>query len=362
MVFDSIIEIGKKMIGGKNPTFITFEAGPTHNGLDSAKKLAKLAVDAGADAIKFQILDAERLMADKKQIFEYKYLTNKEKNLTANKRESLYEILKRRSMLLNEWEELKIYCDKLNLCFFATVAYEDEINFVKDIGCESIKIASADVNYFELIRKASNTGLSIQLDTGNSTIGEVETAVEVVRESGNKKLIVHHCPTGYPASLNSVNLNIIKSLKALFNFPIAFSDHSPGYDMDLAAVCFGADLLEKTITLDKTQPSVEHIMSLEKEESKSFVRKIRDLEQAFGEKSKSLSEKDKQNRQLIRRSPYVENDTPQMSRLDEVKVIFSRPGLGLSPNEYDLLKPNAKLKRSLKKGEVIKKEDIMFNK
>ena len=254
--------------------------------MESAKQLAKLTKDSGADAIKFQILDSERLMADKSQIFSYNYLVDKETFRVETYEETLFEILKRREMTKDEWSELKQYCDELDLPFFATIAFEDEIEFVKEIGCESIKIASADVNYFELIRKAAKTGLSIQLDTGNSTIGEVEKAVEIVKVTGNQKLIVHHCPTGYPANLSAVNLNIIKSLKTLFDFPIAFSDHSPGYDMDIAAVCLGADLLEKTITLDKTQKSVEHIMSLEKKEFNDFVKKISKIKQALGVSSK----------------------------------------------------------------------------
>lgn len=359
MLFDSKIKIGNKYIGDGFPTFITFEAGPTHNSFDSAKQLIKMAADSGADAIKFQILDPERLMADKRQTFEYEYLLNKKTNEIISKKENLYEILKRRSLKMSEWSELKKYSDSLNISFFATIAYEDEIKFVKDIGCESIKIASADVNYLQLIKQAAKTGLSIQLDTGNSTIGEIEKAARIVYETGNKKLIVHHCPTGYPAKLDAVNLRIIKSLKQLFNFPIAFSDHSPGYDMDIAAVCFGANLLEKTITKDKTTPSVEHIMSLEKEEAGIFVQKVRDLEKAFGAPVKILSSKDEKNRTMIRRSPYLKNNESKNTGLKKIDVIFSRPGIGISPEEYEILKMKGKLKRNLKRGNVLKSDDII---
>ena len=116
--------------------------------MESAKQLAKLTKDSGADAIKFQILDSERLMADKSQIFSYNYLVDKETFRVETYEETLFEILKRREMTKDEWSELKQYCDELDLPFFATIAFEDEIEFVKEIGCESIKIASADVNYF----------------------------------------------------------------------------------------------------------------------------------------------------------------------------------------------------------------------
>ena len=170
------VTFGGRIVGDGQPCFITFEAGPTHNGLASAKRLVKLAAEAGADAVKFQILDPDRLVADRSQLFSYKVLLDKQTRETEKITEPLYDIFVRRSMERSEWIELKRYCDTLNLAFFATVGFGDEIDFLETLGCHSIKIASADVNHFPLIRRAAKTGMCIQLDTGKSSFGEIETA------------------------------------------------------------------------------------------------------------------------------------------------------------------------------------------
>ena len=140
---------------------------------------------------------------------------------------------------------MKQLSDEKQLAFFATVGFEEDIELLVKLGCDSIKIASADVNHFPLIRQAARTGMCIQIDTGNATLGEVEAAIDIIQTEGNDGIIIHHCPSGYPAHLESINLNIIPSLKRLFPFPIAFSDHTPGWEMDIAAIALGANLLER---------------------------------------------------------------------------------------------------------------------
>src|SRR6185295_16749244 len=122
-----------RAIGDGEPVFITFEAGPTHDGLATAKRLADLAADAKADAIKFQIVDAERLVADKKQPFSYDILLDRKTGMAKTVSEPLYDILKRRMMSAAEWRELKQHCNKLGLAFFATVTFEDELALVTEM-------------------------------------------------------------------------------------------------------------------------------------------------------------------------------------------------------------------------------------
>ena len=106
-----MINIGNKRIGKGAPCYITLEAGPTINGFDSAKKLVEISARSGADAIKFQILNADLLVADKTQLFEYKILTERLTNQTETVKEPLYDILKRRELADEEWIEVKKICD-----------------------------------------------------------------------------------------------------------------------------------------------------------------------------------------------------------------------------------------------------------
>lgn len=325
--------IGTRPIGDGHPCFITYEAGPTHDGLQTASKLVRAAAAAGADAVKFQIIDPERLVADRKQLFTYEYLVDRRTGETREKSEPLYDILRRRALTRGEWRQLKALSDSLGLAFFATVSFESDVDFLVELGCDSIKIASGDVNHFPLIEYAARTGISMQLDTGNSTIGEVEAAVDVILKAGNERIIIHHCPSGYPARREGINLRVIQTLKSMFPYPIAFSDHSPGWDMDIAAVCFGADMVEKTITLNRTTPSVEHIMSLEGGDIKGFVGVIRDLEAAFGKPRRILHEAEARKRDMVRRSIFVAHDLAAGHAITLSDLDFRRPGTGIPPGE-----------------------------
>lgn len=356
-----MVRFGKRVVGDGEPCFITYEAGPTHDGLDSAKKLVALAAEAGADAVKFQIFDPERLVADRKMLFSYEVLVDRKTGKMETVEEPLYDILCRRCLTHDQWRELKQYSDSLGLAFFATVGFEEDIKLLVDLNCDSIKIASGDVNHFPLLRQVAKTGMCVQLDTGSSSLGEIESAVDVIRAEGNENIIIHQCPSGYPARLNSINLRIITTLKQMFGYPVAFSDHTPGWEMDVAAVALGANLLEKTITKDRMTRSVEHIFSLEPNEMRGFVITIRDVETALGSNRRILHEQELMRRIKVRRSLYVKENVLPGRRLDEIAVEFRRPGDGIGPDQYEALKRYA-FRNALNAGSRVSLDDLTLTK
>ncbi|MCG8637450.1 MAG: N-acetylneuraminate synthase family protein [Desulfobacterales bacterium] len=332
-----MISIDKKKIGKGHPVFIVFEAGPTHDGLESAKGLAKLAAEAGADAVKFQVLDPERLVPDPSQQFSYSILVDKITGEQKEVSEPLLDILRRRYLTKDEWRELKAYCDALGITFFSTATFVDEVDFLKDLGCDTIKVCSGDVNHLSFIRYCAETGMVIQLDTGNATIGEIERAVDEVLATGNDRIIIHNCPSGYPARLESINLNLIPTLSHMFGCPVAFSDHTPGWDMDIAAIALGANMVEKTITLDRTTPSVEHLFSIEPEDMKRFVGSVRDLEVALGRNRKIISPEERKGGVGARRSIVLARDVREGELITAENIDFVRPGTGMPPDMADTL-------------------------
>jgi sialic acid synthase SpsE len=332
-----MVQFGTRRVGDGQPCFITYEAGPTHSGLESAKRLASLAAGAKADAIKFQVIDPDRLVADRKQLFTYEVLVDRDSGATETVSEPLYDILCRRALAKDEWRALKRHCDGLGLAFFATIGFEDEIELLEELRCDSIKIASADVNHTPLLRRAARSGMCLQLDTGNATIGEIEAAVDVIRGEGNENVIIHHCPSGYPARLESINLRVIPTLKRMFPYPVAYSDHTPGWDMDLAAVALGANLVEKTISEDRTTRSVEHVMSIEPAEMARFIEVIRDLETAMGGPRRMMSKAEVEKRNANRRSIHLRRDLAAGAVLAFEDFDFRRPGYGIAPSETDRL-------------------------
>jgi N,N'-diacetyllegionaminate synthase len=351
------VRIGPSELGDGAPVFIVFEAGPTHDGIESAKALVSHAARTGAHAIKFQVCDPDRLIADRKQPFSYDVLVDRESGRTETIVEPLYDILMRRVLTMDQWRELKAHSDKEGLAFFATATFDDEVALLAQLGCHSIKIASADVNHYPLIRLAARTGMCLQIDTGNSSLGEIEAAVDVIRAEGNENIIIHQCPSGYPAHLDSINLRIIETLRQMFPYPIAFSDHTPGATMDIAAVAVGANLVEKTITLDRTTRSVEHVMSLEPAEMAQFVQTIADLQRALGTPRRIMHEAERKHRLAIRRSVFLDAPVKEGQRLRDAKILFRRPGFGFTPDQYEAW-PEARICRDLPAGHMITAADL----
>lgn len=351
------VKIGAREVGDGAPVCVVYEAGPTHDGIESAKALASYAARAGAHAVKFQVVDPDRLVADRKQLFSYQVLTDRVTGAMETVEEPLYDILKRRVLTKPQWRELKSHCDRAGLAFFATVTFEDEIDLLAELGCHSIKIASGDVNHLPLIRRAARSGMCLQLDTGNSDLGEIAVAVDVIRAEGNENIIIHQCPSGYPAHLDSINLRIIQTLRQMFPYPAAFSDHTPGVIMDIAAVAMGANLVEKTITLDRMTRSVEHVMSLEPAEMTQFVQTIADVERAMGSPRRILHEVERQRRLAIRRSVFLDGPVKARQRLHDAKVLFRRPGYGLPPDQYEAL-DNARFRHDLPAGHMVTAADL----
>ena len=351
------VRFGDRVVGKDAPCFITFEAGPTHNGLESAKRLVRHTAESGADAIKFQCTNPDRLVADKSQMFSYEVLVDRETGETEAVSEPLYDILCRRALSQDEWRQLKLHCDSLGLAFFMTVPFEEELDFLVSIGCHSVKISSADVNHHPFIRRVARTGLCLQLDTGNATIGEIETAVDIIRDEGNENVIIHHCPSGCPARLESINLNVIKTLVQMFPYPIGYSDHTPGWEMDIAAVALGASLVEKTITEDRTTRSVEHVMSIEPPEMKGFIQRIRDLETAMGGPRRYLHPEERERRDKVRRSAFLRSQASAGQALSEIEIEFRRPGTGISPDLFEKLL-ELRLTSDLEAGHRLGLEDL----
>ena len=332
------VDFGSASVGDASPCFIVFEAGPTHDVVETAMRLVDESATAGAQAIKFQIFNADDLVADKNQLFSYSILKNKETGELEEVSEPLYDILSRRQLTQDQWVKVKARADSYGLAFFATIGFESDLELLRELRCDSVKIASADVNHFPLLRLAARSGMSVQLDTGNADIDEISEAVNVLEAEGCTDIIIHQCPSGYPARLQSICLRMISTLRAAFpNYPIAYSDHTPEADMDIAAVALGANLIEKTITLDRCTRSVEHVFSLEPCDMKSFISRVRDVETALGVESRVLTLEQQESRRLLRRSPYLIQEAKAGTPISDLCVRFARPGTGITPPAWEQL-------------------------
>jgi len=284
----------------------------------------------------------DRLMGDKTLTITYTTAVGKK---TGN----LYEILTKRALKNEEWKELKDYCDELGITFFSTAGFPEDIDFLVEIGSAAIKINAGDVNHYHLIDYASRSGIPIILD-GRAKYDELEKGVEICEKNGNTNIIIMHCPSGYPARNDGVNLTVLSSLKRIYKYPIGFSDHSRKKLMNYPALVLGADMLEKTLTLDKNTDFIEHLMSLEPSEAKEFVDDIRAIEVAVGSSRIMFSKK---VNETARRSIVAKVDIKEGESITIKKLEFKRPGdAGISCAEYEIV-CSKKAKTDIPKDEFI---------
>lgn len=344
-------------MGGGAPVHIVFEAGQTHNGFECARDLIDVSCSAGANAIKFQVYDAERLISSLDVMDEYDILIDRAMGRRESRREPLLNTLKRHELKFEQWKALKDHAESKGITFFTTVCFPEEVDFLDDLNVDAFKICSGDVDNYPFIRYVARKGRPIIVDTGSSTIGEVERAVDVIRAEGNEEIIINHCPSGYPARLDSINLRAITTLRHMFDYPIAFSDHSPGWDMDIAAVALGVDMIEKTITFDRTYPDPEHIMSVEPDDAKAMVEAIREIEVALGSPRPLWTEEQKKKTLEKRRSIFVKKRLNSGDVIGEDAIDFRRPGVGILARDADMVL-GRKVSRGFEPGEMLRWSDL----
>lgn len=318
------VMLGGRPVGGGAPVFIVYEGGATHSGFGSACQMVDLAAASGADAIKFQTVFSHNMMSS--QDVSFSYTTTQ-----GERAESLAAILKRRELSYDQWAELKARADARGIIFFSTPDTPETIDFLVKIGAPAIKIAGGDMNNYPLIRYAAATRLPVLLDT-RGTLGDLEKAVESCLREGNDRIVIVHCPSGYPSAVGSIRLRILEVYRRIFPYPIGFSDHSPGFEMNVAALALGADFIEKTITFDKNAPGPEHIMSLGPDELGAFVACLRQVEQALGDPYvRILDEAGKQAMLKGRRSVVMTRAAKAGEVLIEAMLTYKRPGYGIPP-------------------------------
>ncbi|MGH6720012.1 MAG: N-acetylneuraminate synthase family protein, partial [Alphaproteobacteria bacterium] len=181
--------------------------------------------------------------------------------------------------------------------------------------------------------------------------------VDTIREEGNDSIVIHHCPTGYPARTEAINLRVIETLRRMFPYPIAYSDHTPSWAMDVAALALGANLLEKTITENRATRGIEHIMSLEPHECRAFLLTVRETETALGGPRRTFDAAERQRRLAVRRSAHLAADATAGSKLGELALDYRRPGFGLSPALIER-HGGARLARDLEAGHRLALGDL----
>jgi len=338
-------QIGNKSLGKGERCLISLEPGGTYNNVQEALQMSKACSQANADAVKFQTFlpgDAERMMEKKDITVDFQTPSGK-------KEELVLDALKRRELSKDEWKQLVNYTKDLNLLFITAPYFPETIDFLVELDVDAIKVSKGDINNVIFIEKIAKTGLPIILD-GREKFYDVEKAIKICEKNENKKIVIMHCPSGYPAENAGVNLRAIPAIQQKYDYPVGFADHSPGEVMNYAAVAMGVNMLEKTITTDKKIEHVEHFMSLELNELSNFVKNVRNIEDAMGDASVLMTSRVSEDA----RRCFVAKNLIKKGELIKPQVLdFKRPGnIGISVSSgFEVL--NKKAKVDISEGTVL---------
>ena len=322
-------------IGNNHPVFIITEVGVNHNGsLRLAKKMIDAAKSCGADAVKFQTFRTEDLVV-------------KDKNT-----DSHFRMLKKLELNEKEFESLNSYCKNKNIIFLSTPFDSKSAEFLYKLRIPAFKIASGELTNLPLLRQIALYNKPIILSTGMSTLKEVREAVGVIYSTGNKKLILLHCTSNYPAKYEDVNLKAMDTLKKEFNVAVGYSDHTQGIEVSVAAVAMGACVIEKHFTLDKIFSGPDHKASMEPKEFRGLVKAIRNIEKAIGSGVKKASKSEEKIKAIARKSIVAACDIRKGSKLTQAMLSIKRPGTGIEPRHIERLL-NKKTQADIKEGQIL---------
>jgi N,N'-diacetyllegionaminate synthase len=331
--------------------FISAEAGVNHNGsIEIAKKLVDMAVECGADAIKFQTFKAEECVGAYADKAEYQM-----ENMPV--KESQLDMVRKLELPFEEFRVLQSYCEEKGILFISTPDGTESLNFLVSLGVPIIKIGSTEVSNVEYLKEIGNTGKEIILSTGMSTLGEVEQAINILKSTGNKNIKIMHCTTDYPTAEEDVNVRAMVTMREAFKVPVGLSDHTVGNEAAVVAVALGAEFVEKHITLDNKMDGPDHKASMEPIEFKSYITAIRNAEKVLGDGIKRPTAREVLIMKDVRRSIVAKIDLAKGTVIEKTMLAYKRPGSGIKPELSDVVAGRI-LKRDIHADELIMWEDL----
>ena len=342
----SEITIGNSIISHNSPHYIVAELGGMYEDIDGMKKLIKAAKDAGADAVKVQTYQAEKL-ALPGAVFQF------EDGSTM----AQLDFFKKYEISYDNHLVLSSHAKKLNIDFFSTPSHYDDVDFLDSIDVPVFKTGSDDLTNYPFLEYLAKKGKPLIVSTGMATLAEVEMAVNTILNTGNDQLILLHSTISYPPEPKFANLNLIQTLQRSFNLPVGYSDHIFGIFSSVLAASMGACVIEKHFTLDRKQKRADYQVSLEPDELKEMVKQIRLIETLKGSSVKKVYPPEVKWRTNARKSLVAARDLKPGQVIGKEDIKIMRPGNGIHPQYLNFVVGKI-TKRALKCNEIIPEDAI----
>lgn len=336
-----------------NKTYIIAEAGVNHNGdLNLARELIVQASNVGADAIKFQSFSADTIVHPKTAQTKYQSENCGD--------DTQYNLLKKLELTWDDMIELQEFSKNYSIDFLSTPFDLSQLELLLKLDVPYLKVSSGDLTFGPLLLKMAQSDKKIILSTGMATYEEIERALEIIafgivepktipestyqikktlssksiREVLYDRVILCHCTSAYPAPIKDINLNVLDSYSKRFGLKLGYSDHSKGSLVPALAVAKGARLIEKHITLDNDMKGPDHKASLNINDFKMMIDRIRDAEIILGSPVKTPTPSELENKPLVRRGVYAARDIIEGRVIKYNDLICLRP----SNNKIDPIK------------------------
>ena len=310
-------------------TTIIAEAGSNHNGdVELAVELARVAQRAGAEYCKYQFIRPAGLYLPV-ELDDYGRVVGRSK--VFQQRES--------ELLTNaEWKQVWKECRLLGIKATASVFDSQGIEFLAELGCDFVKIASCDLNNTELHGMASEAFQKVIISTGMGSKEEILNVEKNFRKQHpTVDLTYMFCTSLYPTLLSQVDFSKLQWMQATLGVDrVGYSDHTEGCEASIAAAVLGVRKFEKHFTLSKTMSGFDHKVALEEEELRDYVTVLRGLQNHDSDGVRA-GEVDTETAIRARRGLYAARDIKAGEVVSRSDVLSVRPSALLGPDEIGLV-------------------------
>lgn len=319
--------IGARTVGAGWPTYVIAELSGNHNGdLGRALAIIDAAAEAGADAVKLQTYTADSLTIDSGAP---PFIIS---GGTPWDGRRLYDLYREAATPLAWTEQLFERGRSHGLDVFSTPFDAAAVDLLEALDPPAHKVASFELVDHGLLQRVGATGRAVVASTGMATAEEIDEAVGVLRQAGCHDLVLLRCTSAYPARPESMDLRTIPDMAARWSVPIGLSDHTLDHVSSITSVALGACMIEKHLTLRRSDPGPDSAFSLEPHELAELVTAVRTAEAALGSVRYGPSPEERSSR-VFRRSLFVVADVAEGEPFTEANVRSIRPGDGLAPRE-----------------------------
>ena len=325
------MRIGARELSADRP-YVIAEAGVNHNGdVAFARKLIDAVKVAGADAVKFQTFTVEEIVTENAGQAEYQA-----ENTGIN--ESQASMLAKLALSHEQFRGLKNYADGVGIEFLSTPFSISDADFLHSLDIAAYKVSSGDLTNIPFLEHIAQFGKPVLLSTGMATLEEVRESFETLKGAD---VILMQCTSEYPTPPAHANLRVIETLRKKFGVPVGFSDHTEGIETSVYAASLGAVVIEKHFTLDRSLPGPDHRASLEPDELKEMITKIRgtaagslDVPEGFlGSSDKQPTESELKTKQLVRKGIAARTDITKGTTLSDTNIFIARPEGFIAPRD-----------------------------